>query len=185
MAKMFVTKGIGFGKEDKNAFDRASMQGGFGRLNIINVSSILEPNIEEIDLERFKQLVSDGKKITAIHGVTKTNVPGQLCTSALAYVTNILHPEQTGYVAELFETPGIRADYIKERVERSVMQIFIDENNLPSDYVNENYKPNNANVNYYEVNEFIKLRVTSIIAETVGPMNGDYATAIVAVFLLD
>jgi arginine decarboxylase len=177
--KVCWTKGVGTHKEDKNARDAASRDAGIGKMNLVQVSSILPPGIEEITLEEFKSLVKPGQIIFSIHGICEGNEPGQKVTMGMGRC--IPHDKsKTGFVSERFEEPGIQEDVVKQRVETMAMQIFADENKIDGFKAEDVWEDGKRT---YEIGGH-KVEVDSLVASGVCNTDGDYTCAIVLALFL-
>jgi pyruvoyl-dependent arginine decarboxylase len=108
---------------DKSAKDLASAAMGVAECNLEDESSILSPDIRIIDRAEFETLVKPGMTLKAIHGVCTSDEPGMLVCAGLAAVIP-RDPSLTGFVAELFKTPGIVPEMVQRRVEEMALQIF-------------------------------------------------------------
>jgi arginine decarboxylase len=178
--KVFWTKGVGTHKENKNARDAASREAGVGKLNLVTVSSILPPGIQEIGLDEFIKLVQPGEIVFSIHGVCESNVPGQKVCAGMGRARP-WDKSHTGYVTELFEEPGVQEEDIQKRVETMALQLFADENGVEGFTAEDVWKKGKTT---YEVGG-IKVEIDSIIASGVCNHDGDYTCAMVmAVFVL-
>jgi arginine decarboxylase len=179
--KVCFTKGVGTRKEDKNARDEASRAAGIGKINLVTVSSILPPGIQEISLEEFKESVTPGEIVFSIHGICEANEPGTRVTAAIG-LAQPWDKTKTGFVTEKFEFPGILPGIATERCEKMAIQIFADENgiyDIDVDAVWENGKTT------YEIGGH-KVEITSFVASSVCNTAGDYTCAAVfALFLFD
>lgn len=177
--KLFITKGVGVHKEDKNARDAASREANIGNLNLLTVSSILPPGIRRIDVDEFKSTVRQGEIVHAINGVCQANEPGQRVTAAMAFVFP-WDKTKTGYVTEIFEKVGIEPDVIVERVETMALQIFADENGVADFDASEVWERGRKT---YDVGGN-KVNVENVVATGVCNMQGEYTCALVAAALL-
>lgn len=183
--KIFWTHGVGTHKEDKNARDRASRMAGIGKLNLVTVSSILPPGIQEISQDELDKLVSPGEIVHAIHGICQSNVAGQKVVMGMGRARP-WDKTKTGYVTEIYEHPGITDHVMKQRVETMALQIFADElkdsgYDVPDGYAAEDYWKDGQTT--YEV-AGEKVEVDSIIAVGEVNIDGDYTCALVAAVLL-
>lgn len=176
-ASLFLTKGVGTHKENKNARDVASREAGIGDRNIVTVSSVLPASIKTIGRDDFRRLTKPGEIIFAINGICESNVPGQRVSAGLAIAQT---PGDTGYVTELFEHPGIEDAEIQQRVETMALQLFAEENGA-MDFVAANVWQR-GKTDYTIAGKPVKLQ--SMVASGVCNLDGDYTCAIVAAILL-
>src|SRR4051812_40492128 len=107
--RLYLAQGVGTHKQDKNAKDRASAQAGLPDLNLVEVSSVLPAGIRLIAFEDFGAQAPPGEIFHATHGPCLSNVVGQIVTATLTAVLPD-DPAVVGYVAELFEHPGLTTE---------------------------------------------------------------------------
>jgi arginine decarboxylase len=121
--RLYLAHAVGTAKEDKNARDRASRPISLHNLTLLAGTSALPPGIRLIDQDEFRASVSGGQDVIAIHGYCQSNVPGQLVNSTLSIAVPA-DGQGDGYVAELYEWPGIVPEMAVLRVEQMVIQLF-------------------------------------------------------------
>jgi pyruvoyl-dependent arginine decarboxylase len=181
--RVFFTKGTSEGhhrKEDKNARDRASFPAGLDRRNLETVSSVTPGGIRVIDREEFLQTVPEGAVCSAINGITESRVPGQLVTAAMAWARPV-DRSKTGFIVELFGTPGIDPGDLLDRIEQMAIQIYMDQYGRPDDDPKSAWVPRQAR---YDEGFDVPFEINRLLASTKVPPTGDYACAIVAAVLL-
>jgi arginine decarboxylase len=177
--QLFLTSGIGTHKEDKNARDRASVQAGISRLNLVSVSSILPAGIKLIDRATFDSRVKDGQIVFAINGICQSNKPGQRVTASLSLA--VPHdPTVTGFVTELFEYPGLQEDQARQRTEKMVLQLFAEQHGDTKFVADDVWQPTNSE---YEIANH-PLRLLTVSQSGVCNEDGDFTCAIVAAVFL-
>jgi arginine decarboxylase len=175
---LFLTTGFGTDKEHKNARDHASAPAGLADLTLIAGTSALPPGIEFIGRDEFNSKISPGRDIIAIHGYCESNVPGQLVNSTLS----IAYPadgQGRGYVAELYEWPGIHPEIAIRRTERMVMQLYANRHGVVDFDPFEVWEPGKDT--YTLAGRDVKL--FTIQAAGIVPESGDWACALVAAVL--
>jgi arginine decarboxylase len=121
--RLYMGQGVGSAKEDKNAKDIASACFGVESLNLVSVSSVLPPGIDLIGREEFLSSVSPGEAVHAIHGVCKSDVPGQVVSSTLSLAIPD-DPEVPGYVCELYEHAGLVGQVAIQRTEVMLLELL-------------------------------------------------------------
>jgi arginine decarboxylase len=92
-------------------------------LNLVNVSSVLPAGIRLIDRDAFRAAVAPGQIVFAIHGICEANEPGRKVNSTLS-IAIPTDGQGTGYVAELYEWPGIEDAIARHRTEQMVIQLY-------------------------------------------------------------
>jgi pyruvoyl-dependent arginine decarboxylase (PvlArgDC) len=166
---------------DKCAKDLASAEMGVAECNLEDESSILAPGIRIIDRAEFETLIRPGMTLKAIHGVCTDDEPGRLVCAGLAVVIP-RDPSLTGFVAELFKTPGIVPEMVQRRVEEMALQIFARYRGLNDPEFDARTVWELGKVTY-EIGE-ATVDVKSWIAHTVVNRDGDDACAFVMAALL-
>jgi arginine decarboxylase len=177
--RLYLAAGSGVAKENKNARDHAGDMMGISDLNIVTVTSILPAGIRLIDRDEFRASVAGGQVIFAIDALCESNVPFQTVNATLTVVLPE-DPSVVGYVAELFEFPGITDDGTRLRVEKMALKLFANHNGANEQEVAETWAP--GKTDYVIAGRQIRLQ--TIQASAVVPENGDYACALVAAVLL-
>lgn len=122
-SRLYLTTGFGSAREHKNARDYASAPGGLADLTLVAGTSVLPAGIRPVDRDAFRALVTPGQIVFAIHGLCESNTPGQRVNATLS-VAMPTDGHGTGYVAELFEWPGLEDDAAVRRTERMVIQLY-------------------------------------------------------------
>jgi arginine decarboxylase len=177
--RLYLAAGSGTAKENKNARDHAGDVMGISDLNIVTVTSILPAGIRLIDRDEFRASVAGGQVIFAIDALCESNVP---CQTVNATLTVVLpeDPQVVGYVAELFEFPGITNIGARCRVEKMALQLFANHHSANEQEAIWLWHP--GRTDYTIAGQRVKLR--TVQASAVVPENGDYACALVAAVLL-
>lgn len=176
---LFLTHGFGTDKEHKNARDHASAPAGLADLTLIAGTSALPPGIEFIDKAKFTGNVSSGQDVIAIHGYCESNVPGQLVNATLSVVVPA-DGQGRGYVAELFEWPGIHPEIAVRRSERMVLQIYANRHGLVDFDPTVMWEPDRKT---YTIADR-EVEMHTIQAAGIVPESGDWACALAALVLL-
>jgi arginine decarboxylase len=177
--RLYLAAGAGTAKENKNARDHAGDVMGISDLNIVTVTSILPAGIRLIDRDEFRASVAGGQVIFAIDALCESNVPYQTVNATLT-VALPEDPSVVGYVAELFEFPGITDKGARRRVEKMALKLFANHNGANEQEIAEAWAP--GQTDYVVGGQRIRLK--TIQASAVVPENGDYACALVAAVLL-
>lgn len=165
---------------DKNARDRASVACGLHDMNLVSVSSVLPAGIRLIDRAEFRGLVESGQIVHAIHGICESTVPGQRINATLCCVVPD-DPAVVGYVAELYEHPGIGDDLARRRTEIMALQLFAERTGAGPDFRAESvWVP--GRISYVLAGHPVRL-VTVQGSAIVNP-DGDYTAALAAAVLL-
>jgi arginine decarboxylase len=178
--KLYLCSGTGTAKENKNARDHASLPCGLQDLNLVTVSSVLPAGIELIDRDQFLDAVRPGQIVHAIHGICESDVPGQLVNATLCCVIPE-DPTLPGYVAELYEHPGLDPGIARKRTELMALQLFAERNGVGPDFdPAAAWEPGRTD---YRIGP---LRATLRTVQAVGQANedGDYTAALAAAVLL-
>jgi arginine decarboxylase len=180
--RVYFAKGVGSRKEDKNARDRASAACGLSRYNIATLTSVLPKGLRVIDRAEFEAGAKEGEVIFAINGICQSNVPGMVVTAGMGMVIPA-DPEVTGYVVELFETPGIAHGSMEERIEKMALQIMGDQatgGEFTEEDMDSTWERGRMN---YEVNG-IAFDVYRQVATGIVNYQGDYTVAMIIAVLL-
>lgn len=180
--RIFFTSGTSEGhhrKEDKNARDRASAPAGVSRHNLETASSVTPGGIRVIDRDEYLRTVPEGAICTAIHGITESRIPGQIVSAALAWARP-LDRRKTGFIVELFGTPGIDPRDLADRVEQMAIQIHTDQYGPPDFSPKEVWKSRQVRYDDFE----FPFEIYRIGAQTKVNEQGDYACAFVGAVLL-
>jgi arginine decarboxylase len=177
--RLYLAAGSGTAKENKNARDHAGDAMGVSDLNIVTVTSILPAGIRLIDRDEFRAAVVGGQVMFAIDALCESNVPFQTVNATLT-IALPEDPSVVGYVAELFEFPGITDEGARCRVEKMALQLFANHNRGDEQQAAEAWAP--GKTDYVIAGRRIRLK--TIQASAVVPENGDYACALVAAVLL-
>jgi pyruvoyl-dependent arginine decarboxylase len=181
--RVFFTKGTSEGhhrKEDKNARDRASFPAAVDRHNLETASSVTAGNIRVIDREEYLRTVPEGAVCTAINGITESRTPGQIVSAAMAWARPI-DRSKTGFIVELFGTPGIDPEDLLDRIEQMAIQIYMDQYGRLDDDPKSVWVPRQVR---YDEGFNVPFEINRLLAVTKVPPTGDYACAIVAAVLL-
>jgi arginine decarboxylase len=178
-SKVCWVKGLGSNKQHKTARDESSRAAGIGKLNLVQVSSILPPGLEEISLDEFKKQVVPGQIVFAIHGVCESNEPGQRVTMGIGRCRP-WDKTKVGFVSERFEQPGIEVSAMEARVCTMALDIFAKENNVVGFNAMDVWRSGQTT---YDVGGF-KVEVDSIIETGVVNLEGDWMCAMVLALLL-
>jgi pyruvoyl-dependent arginine decarboxylase len=177
--RLYLAQGVGTHKQDKNAKDRASAQAGLPDLNLVEVSSVLPAGIRLIDFEEFRAQVTPGEIVPAIHGTCQSNVVGQIVTATLTAVLPD-DPAVVGYVAELFEHPGLTTEMAVRRTETMALQLFAERHGESDFAADDVWRATRRD--YTVAGQRITLR--TLHAEGEVNWDGDYTCALVAAVLL-
>lgn len=183
-SRVFFCSGVGTHKRHKPARDacsRAALGGGatLARANLVANSSVLAPGIRIIDRPEFEAAVQAGEVINVIHGIIESNTPGQMLCAGLAWAMPQL-PLRTGFVAEMFEWPGIDRDDMRFLVEtQSLTLVAVDCGDEAFD-AESAWRPDGGE---YTIGGTLTT-VEHVLAEIVVPRNGDWADAGVFAALL-
>jgi arginine decarboxylase len=177
--RLYLASGSGVAKENKNARDHAGDEMGISDLNVVTVTSILPAGIRLIERDEFRSSVVGGQVVFAIDALCESNVPFQTVNSTLT-VALPEDPDVVGYVAELFEFPGITDQGARQRVEKMVLGLFA--NHQGADEQEAAGQWQDGKTDYTIAGKAIRLHTMQ--AAAVVPENGDYACALVAAVLL-
>jgi arginine decarboxylase len=121
--RLYLASGVGSAKENKNARDHASAGIGLADLTLVAGTSVLPAGIQLIDRDAFRAAVTPGQVVFAIHGICEANEPGRRVNSTLS-VAIPADGQGTGYVAELYEWPGIEDAEAVRRTEQMAIQLY-------------------------------------------------------------
>lgn len=177
--RLYLAAGSGSHKENKNARDRASAQVGLADKNLVTVSSVLPPGIQLISRADFEAATSPGQLVFAINGICESDVPGQLVTASLS-VALPRGPGVTGYVAEVYEHPGVLEDWCRRRSETMVLQLFAERSGAVKFVADEVWVP--GQTEYTVAGHDITLH--TVAACGVVNWQGHYTAALVAAVFL-
>jgi pyruvoyl-dependent arginine decarboxylase (PvlArgDC) len=183
-SRVFFCSGVGTHKRHKPARDacsRAALGGhpALARANIVANSSVLAPGIRIIDRPEFEGAVQAGEVINVIHGIIESNTPGQILRAALAWA---IHADRTrpGFVAEIFEWPGIDRDDMLFLVETQALTLVAVDCGDEAFDAESAWRPDERE---YTIGGTLTT-VEHVLAEIVVPRNGDWADAGVFAALL-
>jgi pyruvoyl-dependent arginine decarboxylase (PvlArgDC) len=176
--RLYLAHAVGTAKEDKNARDRASRPISLHNLTLLSGTSALPPGIRLIGQDEFRASVSGGQDVIAIHGVCQSNVPGQLVNSTLSICVPA-DGQGDGYVAELYEWPGIVPEVAVRRTERMVLQLYAENHGGPFD---PKFLWEQGRTRYTVSGR--EVEITTIQAAGVVNDDGDWCCALAAAVLL-
>jgi len=81
--KVFFTKGVGRAKTELQSFEEALRDAGIAHFNLVNVSSILPPNCEEISREEGLKLLKPGQIVFTVLARNCSNEKNRLISASI------------------------------------------------------------------------------------------------------
>jgi arginine decarboxylase len=97
--KFFLTRGVGVHQERLVSFELALRDAHISLFNLVQVSSIVPPHSELIEIEEGLGYLSPGEIVYCVFSTTDTNQPGQMICSAIGMAI-AQDPNQHGYMSE-------------------------------------------------------------------------------------
>jgi arginine decarboxylase len=175
--RIYFAQGVGHHKWDKNARDDASEPCGLADLNLVNVSSVIPPHRRIIDQDEFRDRAPSApdRILHAIHGICQSNVVGQIVSATLTAVIPD-DDDLEGYVAEVYEWPGLNAATAIKRCEFSALELFANRHGQPGLDANAIWQPGRDRYTFAG----LPCTVRTLHAEGEVNWQGDYCVALVA-----
>jgi arginine decarboxylase len=96
---VFFTKGVGIHREKLASFELALRMAKIEKYNIVNVSSILPPNVKLIPREKALRLLLPGQILYCVVARAETNEPSRLVSASIG-VAIPADRDQYGYISE-------------------------------------------------------------------------------------
>jgi len=112
----FLTKGVGKGKEYLQSFEAALRNAGIQFLNLVEVSSIIPPNCQQIQKDKGLKLLNPGEITYVVLSKNSTKEPNRLITSSVG-VALPANKSKYGYLSEhhsFGETAQYAGDYSED-----------------------------------------------------------------------
>ncbi len=114
--KVFLTKGVGRHKEKLASFELALRMAKIERYNIVNVSSILPPNVKLTARERAIAELQTGQILYCVMSRAQTNEPNRLMSASIG-VAIPADRQAYGYISEhhaFGQTEHVADDYAED-----------------------------------------------------------------------
>jgi arginine decarboxylase len=96
---VFFTSGIGRDKKELQSFESALRDAGISRVNLVQVSSILPPNCEEISREEGIDLLQPGQIVFVVMARNTSNEKNRLISSSIG-AAKPKNEKHYGYLSE-------------------------------------------------------------------------------------
>lgn len=177
--KVFFTRGIGRDRKYLQSFEAALRDAGISRLNLVQVSSILPPNCEEIPREEGVQMLKPGQIVYLVMARHSSNEKNRMISASIG-IAKPKDENHYGYLSEhhAFGQDEDEAGSFAEDLAASMLASTL---GIPFD----------VDAAYDEKREIFHMsdkivETKSITASTVVEKEGIYTTAIsAAVFILE
>ena len=113
---VFFTKGIGRDTKKLIAFEKALRDAKIAPYNLVDVSSILPPNVEEISIDEGKMRLKDGQIVFLVMSKNESNEFNRMVTASIG-VAKPADKSTYGYISEHHEfgqTEKVSGDYAED-----------------------------------------------------------------------
>ena len=97
--KVFFTKGIGRDRKKLQSFEAALRDAGISRMNLVQVSSILPPNCEEITREQGVKLLRPGQIVFLVMARHTSNEKNRMISASIG-IAKPKDEKHYGYLSE-------------------------------------------------------------------------------------
>lgn len=114
--KVFLTKGVGRHKEKLASFELALRMAKIEKYNIVNVSSILPPNVKVVPRDKSLGELQTGQILYCVLSRAQTNEPNRLLSASIGMAIPA-DPEAYGYISEhhaFGQTEQVSGDYAED-----------------------------------------------------------------------
>lgn len=178
-AKMFLTKGVGVHKDKLASFEQALRKGGIEKYNLVNVSSILPPNVKTVTKEKGLELLHPGQIVFVVMARISTNESNRLISASIG----VAKPAQKGGYGYLSEHHGYgdtakKSGEYAEDLAATMLATTLGIEFDPETAWNERKQ-------LYQASGKI-IRTTNISQSAEGKKNGEWTTTIAAaVFIIE
>ncbi|MEW6528396.1 MAG: arginine decarboxylase, pyruvoyl-dependent [Candidatus Micrarchaeota archaeon] len=176
--KMFLTKGVGKGRDTLSSFESALRDAGIAQFNIVSVSSIFPPGCKTISKERGLKQLKAGQVIFCVMARIASDEPNRLIAASIGCALP-KDKKKYGYLSEhhAYGQTDEKAGEYSEDLAASMLATTLGIPFNPAQAWNEKEK-------YFKMSKEI-VRTTNITQSAICDKNGMWNTVIaVAVFIL-
>ena len=178
---MFLTKGVGYHKNELTSFELALRMAGISSYNLVKVSSIIPPNCRIVSKNEGITKLSYGEIVFVVMSENKTNEAGRLLSSSIgmAIPNNDYYKDMHGYLAE-YNAFGLDKEEAGNMAERIASTMLLTIMGYNIDHGEEL-------IDITSIKSLQKDRIISshITQSAIGRANGIWTTVVAAaVFLL-
>ncbi len=114
---MFLTKGVGYHKNQLNSFEDALRNAGIEKFNLVTVSSILPPACKIISRTKGLEYLHPGEIVFTVMARIDSNEPNRMMSSAIGMAVPADKDKAYGYISEHHaygETALTAGDYAED-----------------------------------------------------------------------